>query len=44
MDISTGPDDHDHEDILDSWKVKLKSYQSNVKQNDSTEPLGFPKF
>ena len=44
MDISTSSNNHENEDILDFWKVKVKSYWSNAKQNNPTELLAFPKF
>ena len=44
MDIFTSSKKHENEDILDFRKVKVKSYMSSMKQDNSMELLAFPKF
>ena len=40
MDMSTRSENHETDDFLDFWKVKFKSYESKMTQNNSTELLG----
>ena len=44
MDMSTRSEKHENNDFSEFGKVKDKDYQSNVKQNNSTELFAFPKF
>ena len=44
MDISTSPEIHAREDILDFLKVKFKSYSFKLKHTKPTELFAFPKF
>ena len=44
MDMSTRSEKHENEDCSGYWKVKVKSYESNMKQNHASELLGYSKF
>ena len=44
MDMSTRSENHENEDSLDFLKVKIKSYEFPMNQNNSTELLGYSKF
>ena len=35
---------HENDNFSNFWKVKPKSYQSNMKQDNTTELLGYPMF
>ncbi len=42
MDISTRSENHENEDLLDSWKVKVEIYESPANLNLPEEFLAFP--
>ena len=44
MTISTRTERHENEEFLNLWEVKVKSEESQMAQDNSTELLGFPKF
>ena len=43
MDMSTRFENHENEDICDLGNVKIKSYKSNMKQNNYTRLFGLSK-